>query len=214
MSYSATFARTKPAYARAEATSRRGRRQWRRSRTAGVKGVDRPAGGSIQNGLCRSLISHNFLPKGDTNRRFRRTLSNKRFSGASDTTTDQRARSSCLRATVECAFGYTRACSRSPIPHSPRFAICASTLLEREDCTLVAWYRSLCAPRTGGAYDSHHRTAGIAGRAGGAAISKDLVGADENMLGLARCPATALGTNLDRHAPCRSPPSQSGVAIP
>src|SRR5215471_6602533 len=37
-------------------------------------------------------------------------------------------------------------------------------LLEREDCTLVAWYRSLYAPRTGGAYDSHHRTAGIAGR--------------------------------------------------
>src|SRR5262249_20580168 len=37
-------------------------------------------------------------------------------------------------------------------------------LLEREDCTLVAWYRSLYAPRTGGAYDSHHRTAGIACR--------------------------------------------------
>src|SRR5262249_53164920 len=37
-------------------------------------------------------------------------------------------------------------------------------LLERQDCTLVAWYRSLYAPRTGGAYDSHHRTAGIAGR--------------------------------------------------
>src|SRR5262249_7696028 len=36
-------------------------------------------------------------------------------------------------------------------------------LPEREDCTLVAWYRSLYAPRTGGAYDSHHRTAGIAG---------------------------------------------------
>src|SRR6516225_12180371 len=34
---------------------------------------------------------------------------------------------------------------------------------EREDCALVAWYRSLYAPRTGGAYDSHHRTAGIAG---------------------------------------------------
>src|SRR5215475_6417306 len=33
----------------------------------------------------------------------------------------------------------------------------------REDVTLVAWYRSLHAPRTGGAYDSHHRTAGIAG---------------------------------------------------
>src|SRR5262249_42388152 len=27
-----------------------------------------------------------------------------------------------------------------------------------------AWYPSLYAPRTGGAYDSHHRTAGIAGR--------------------------------------------------
>src|SRR5215471_14981323 len=32
------------------------------------------------------------------------------------------------------------------------------------DSTLVAWYRCLYAPRTGGAYDSHHRTAGIAGR--------------------------------------------------
>ena len=28
----------------------------------------------------------------------------------------------------------------------------------------MAWYRSLYAPHTGGAYDSHHRTAGIAGR--------------------------------------------------
>src|SRR5262249_30838509 len=32
------------------------------------------------------------------------------------------------------------------------------------DSTLVAWYRSIYAPRTGGAYDSHHRTARIAGR--------------------------------------------------
>jgi hypothetical protein len=32
------------------------------------------------------------------------------------------------------------------------------------DSTLAAWYRSPYAPRTGGAYDSHHRTAGIAGR--------------------------------------------------
>src|SRR5262245_60211554 len=31
------------------------------------------------------------------------------------------------------------------------------------DSTLMAWYRSIYAPRTGGAYDSHHRTAGIAG---------------------------------------------------
>src|SRR5215471_2458181 len=35
---------------------------------------------------------------------------------------------------------------------------------EREDCTLVAWYLALTHPRTGGAHDSHHRTAGIAGR--------------------------------------------------
>src|SRR5262249_30611191 len=33
------------------------------------------------------------------------------------------------------------------------------------DSTLAAWYPSFHAPRTGGAYDSHHRTAGIAGRA-------------------------------------------------
>src|SRR5262249_14121123 len=31
------------------------------------------------------------------------------------------------------------------------------------DSTPVAWYRSLYAPRTGGAYDSHYWTAGIAG---------------------------------------------------
>src|SRR6516165_6785933 len=31
------------------------------------------------------------------------------------------------------------------------------------DSTLVTWYRSVYAPRTGGAYDSHHRTSGIAG---------------------------------------------------
>src|SRR5262249_15643746 len=36
--------------------------------------------------------------------------------------------------------------------------------VELQDCTLAAWYRSLYAPRTGGAHDSHHRTAGIAGR--------------------------------------------------
>src|SRR5262249_46032110 len=32
------------------------------------------------------------------------------------------------------------------------------------DSTRLAWYRCHHAPRTGGAYDSHHRTAGIAGR--------------------------------------------------
>src|SRR5262249_28642235 len=35
------------------------------------------------------------------------------------------------------------------------------------DSTLVPWYGSIYAPRTGGAYDSHHRTAGIVGRAPG-----------------------------------------------
>src|SRR6516225_6003760 len=51
----------------------------------------RSATASIQNEVSRSLISQDFLPKGDTNRRFRRTLRNKCFSGASDTTADQRA---------------------------------------------------------------------------------------------------------------------------
>src|SRR5262249_1684282 len=37
-------------------------------------------------------------------------------------------------------------------------------LLEREDGTPMAWYRSVYAPRTEGAHGSHHRTAGIAGR--------------------------------------------------
>src|SRR5262249_41505939 len=32
------------------------------------------------------------------------------------------------------------------------------------DSTLVAWYRCFYAPRTGGAYDSHHPTAGVACR--------------------------------------------------
>src|SRR5262245_19479502 len=33
------------------------------------------------------------------------------------------------------------------------------------DSTPAACYRSLYAPRAGGAHDSHHRTAGVAGRA-------------------------------------------------
>ena len=51
----------------------------------------------------------------------------------------------------------------------------ASCLLEREDCTPAACYRSLYAPRAGGAYDSHHRTAGIAGctrRRGGSVAAR------------------------------------------
>src|SRR5215472_16584318 len=44
------------------------------------------------------------------------------------------------------------------------------------DSTLVAWYRFLYAPRTGGAYDGHHRTTGIAGRTrrrGGGLAARD-----------------------------------------
>src|SRR5262245_24183805 len=42
---------------------------------------------------------------------------------------------------------------------------------EREDCTLVAWYSSFYAPRTGGAYDSHHRTAELLVALSGAAAA-------------------------------------------
>jgi hypothetical protein len=59
-------------------------------------------------------------------------------------------------------------------------------LLEREDCKLVAWYRSFYAPRTGGAYDSHHRTAGIAGRTwrrGGGVAARGACAADDHASG-------------------------------
>ena len=49
-------------------------------------------------------------------------------------------------------------------PQSTTEAEAPPALLEWEDCTPMAWYPSLYAPRTGGAYDSHHRTAGITGR--------------------------------------------------
>src|SRR5262249_11864832 len=52
----------------------------------------------------------------------------------------------------------------NPKPTTEVEATSILPLLEREDCTLVAWYPSPYAPRTGGAYDSHHRTAGTAGR--------------------------------------------------
>src|SRR5262249_23735301 len=50
-----------------------------------------------------------------------------------------------------------------PGPQAPTEVEATGALLQRQDCTLVTWYSSLYAPRTGGAYDSHHRTAGIAG---------------------------------------------------
>src|SRR5262249_9242586 len=47
------------------------------------------------------------------------------------------------------------------VPGRRRTVACEA---RREDCTPVAWYRCVYAPRTGGAHDSHHRTPGIAGR--------------------------------------------------
>src|SRR5262245_7137588 len=52
----------------------------------------------------------------------------------------------------------------NPKPTTEVEATSILSLLEREDCTPMACYRFLYAPRTGGAYDSHHRTAGIADR--------------------------------------------------
>src|SRR5262249_36057745 len=53
-------------------------------------------------------------------------------------------------AAIRCSL-----CRRAPRPRRCRAV---------RDSTLVAWYSSLYAPRTGGAHDSHHRAAGIAGR--------------------------------------------------
>src|SRR6516162_251982 len=64
------------------------------------------------------------------------------------------------------AFGANRKTLAHAEPHRFRFRSSRQrhpALIERQDCTLVVWYRSLYAPRTGGAYDSHHRTAEIAG---------------------------------------------------
>src|SRR5262249_50220430 len=59
-----------------------------------VEVVPKPkaAGGSIQNQVSRLLISQHFLPRSGTNRHFRRTLRNKRFSRASGTTAQTNAR--------------------------------------------------------------------------------------------------------------------------
>src|SRR6516225_8089491 len=52
-----------------------------------------------------------------------------------------------------------RGCGRWPLAkaHDRGESNQHPALLERQDYTLVTWYRSLYAPRTGGAYDSHHR---------------------------------------------------------
>src|SRR6516164_6696319 len=60
--------------------------------------------------------------------------------------------SKCLRP----LSGVREPRARSSATEKQKFAV--------RDSALVAWYRSVYAPRTAGAYDSHHRTAGIAGR--------------------------------------------------
>src|SRR5262245_4965138 len=52
----------------------------------------------------------------------------------------------------------------NPKPATDVEATSILPFLEREDCTPMACYRSLYAPRAGGAHDSQHRTEGIAGR--------------------------------------------------
>src|SRR5262245_60730955 len=72
----------------------------------------------------------------------------------------------------------------APLQPMPRVRAARAGCRAVRDSTLVAWYRSIYAPRTGGAYDSHHRTAGIDSRArrrGGrvAACSACAAGADK-----------------------------------
>src|SRR5262245_53924353 len=74
----------------------------------------------------------------------------------------------------------------------------ALSQLHREDCTLVAWYRSLYAPRTGGAYDSHYRTARIAGctRRRGSGVAARGAGAAVGDAG-GRVPQPCLACRMD-----------------
>jgi hypothetical protein len=57
----------------------------------------------------------------------------------------------------------------------------------------VAWYRCIYAPLTGGAHESHRRTAGIVGRLGGGAGAWPLSEAEPNinLLDLVSIPAAA-----------------------
>src|SRR5262245_21485606 len=60
-----------------------------------------------------------------------------------------------LKFRARCRLVASRATAPRAVP----------ALFEREkDSTLAAWYSCFYAPRTGGAYDSHHRTAEVAGR--------------------------------------------------
>src|SRR5215510_92877 len=77
----------------------------------------------------------------------------------------------------------------NPKPATEVEATSILPLLEREDCTPMACYRSLYAPRTGGAYDSHHRTAGIAGgtRRRGGCVAARGVGPTTGSQATGRC---------------------------
>ena len=87
-------------------------------------GRERP--NSIQNEVSRLLISQHFLPRSGTNRHFRRTLRNKRFSRASGTTEDN-ARAFVLLAGRRFALSRNEWCERvapaleigAPCPPSP-----------------------------------------------------------------------------------------------
>ena len=74
-------------------------------------------------------------------------------------------RSSCLARCSSC--GGAALPRRYVSGWDERGPLCSSqqraATVTRHAITLVAWYRCY-APRAGGAYDSHHRTAGIAGR--------------------------------------------------
>src|SRR6516225_8188263 len=97
-------------------------------------------------------------------------------------------------------------------------------LLEREDCTLVAWYPSLYAPRAGGAYDSHHRTAGIAGRTrrsgrvaarGARAAAEDAGDRGPHLQGVRRHPTTPrrVPSRSERHRLYRGSERQNRISL-
>jgi hypothetical protein len=63
----------------------------------------------------------------------------------------------------------------------------------------VAWYPSLYAPRTGGAYDSHNRTAGIAGRTrrrGGRVAARGARPLVVRWVGALGCPSSSRRRNI------------------
>src|SRR5215467_1428013 len=86
-------------------------------------------------------------------------------------------------------------------------------LLEREDRLLVAWYHYIYAPRTGGAYDSHHRTTRVAGctrRRGGCMAARGAGAAGGDAGG--RLPPPSIGSCGGRSI-ARIPPRLEGGGL-